>query len=499
MEKIRKQIVDLINRSEKILIMPSSPVDGDSLGSALALYLILKKIGKEVTVVCADHVPDTFKFLPTTKVISDEFSAANDFIVTLDCKKAKIKTIRTKLEQDKVNLIITAKSGQFSASDVSFQHGPHKYDLIITVDTGDLEQLGRFYEDNPEIFTSIPLINIDHHASNSNFGKINYIDIMSSSTTELLLPLIQNFEKETDQQLMDEDIATLLLAGIITDTGSFQNANTTPRSFAAAAHLIKCGARQQEIIQHIFKTKNLSTLRLWGRILTKMKIDKEYKFVWSVISRKDFADTGSMDDETGGIIDELMSNAPGTEIILLLKQKEDNLISGSLRTTSTAVDASSIAEMFGGGGHVQAAGFRIESDDIDLTEQIVTEKIREFQRARLGIQDKESKSEEITPEAAPEPKEITKSTKTEKKEKTIEKSTKVKPEKETKVSTPKPKKEEVKKDTVKKDKKPKSVDKSTPVSTETEEETFADIIVKKTSGEGEETDLNDNVLYRFED
>jgi len=467
MEKIRRQIVDLIKRSEKILIMPSSPVDGDSLGSALGMYLVLKKIGKEVTVVCSDPVPDTFKFLPTTAVISDDFTASNDFIVTLDCRKAKLKTIRTKLEQDKVNIIITAKKGQFSSGDVSFDHGPHKYDLIITVDTGDLEQLGRFYEDNPEIFSSIPLINIDHHASNSNFGKINYIDIMSSATTELLISLIEDIETEYDKKLMDEDIATLLLAGIITDTGSFQNANTSPRSFANSALLIKYGARQQEIIQHVFKTKNLSTLKLWGRILTKMKTDEEHAIVWSTISRSDFDDTGSTDDETGGIIDELMSNAPDTEIILLLKQKENGLISGSLRTTTAAVDASQIAELFGGGGHVQAAGFRIESDNIEKTEQMVIKKIKEYQGKRIGKRDQAvDYSTEVTPEKTEE---VIKSTETKKSvNKTSEQATPIKKEKTQTFKTD-------------------------------AEEALTDIVTKKTSNKSGETELEPGVIYKFED
>jgi len=382
----------MVKRSKSILIMPSIPVDGDSLGSALALYLILKKIGKQATVVCADPVPEAFRFLPTTGIISSEFSAARDFIVTLDCKKAKIKDLKTKLEEDKVNIIITAKKGQFTKEDVSFSHGPSRYDLIITVDTGDLEQLGRFYEDNTDLFFNIPIINIDHHASNSFFGKVNLVDVMGSATTEVMVPLVRDFEEEFGQKLMDEDIATLLLAGIITDTGSFQNANTTPRSFAVSAQLIRFGARQQEIIQHVFKTKHLSTLRLWGRILTNIRVDKEHRFVWSTISKKDFQDTGSREDETGGIIDELLTNAPGTEVVLLLKEKKDGIISGSIRTTTPAVDASAIAEMFGGGGHTQAAGFKIHSNDFAETAQSVIDGIKAFQAKRLNLGEKTDSS-----------------------------------------------------------------------------------------------------------
>lgn len=438
--------------------MPSTPVDGDSIGSALALYLALKKIGKQTTVVCADPVPESFKFLPTTTIISDDFNAANDFIVTLDCKKAKIKTLRTAIEEDKFNIIITAKSGRFSSGDVSFHHGPSKYDLIITVDTADLEQLGRFYEDNPEMFVSLPVINIDHHASNENFGKINLIDILASSTTELIVPLIEDMERHFEKDLFDEDIATLLLAGIITDTGSFQNTNTTPRSFAASAKLIKYGARQQEIIQHVFKTKHLSTLKLWGRILTKLKVDKDHRLVWSAINKKDFIDTDSKEEETSNIIDELMTNAPDADIVLLIKQKKDDLITGSLRTLSSSIDASAIAEIFGGGGHPQAAGFRIESTDFDKTVDHIITTIKNYQEKRLL----QSMDASLTTEVEVSP--------------VTEKST-----------------------TEKTTKKKKEINKKTPTAKVIEDETFTDIIIKKSATETSDTELEQGVTYKFED
>ena len=395
-----------------------------------------------------------FAFLPTISVINHEFAPGNDFIVTLDCEKNKIDSIKTKLEPNKVNVIITAKHGQFSAKQVSFTHGPAKYDLIITVDTADLLQLGRFYEDNTELFTKIPVINIDHHASNEQFGKINHVDIMASATTELLLPLIEAMEKQTETKLMDEDIATLLLAGIITDTGSFQNANTTPKAFAVAAQLVKYGARQQEIIQHIFKTKRLSMLRLWGRILSNIKVDNKNHFVWATISRKDFQDTGARDDETGGIIDELMTNAPGTEIVLILKHRNDGYIGGSIRTLNPSIDASAIAEMFGGGGHTRAAGFKIKSDDFAGTEQMVVEKIRGFHQSKIHA-GSASSLQEASAEAVVPPtlsmEELTETTDTS------------------------PEKDAI-------------------------EESFTDVIMRKAaSGETDLFKLDENIIYKFED
>lgn len=381
LNQIQQQVIQLLKNSEKVLILPSSPPDGDSIGSALALFLILKKMGKEATVVCSDPLPDVLGFLPKTNAIDNQLVTSNDFIVTLDCSKAKIDTIKTDVEDNKVNIIITPKQGTLSENEVSFNYGPSKYDLVVVVDAGDLSQLGKLYENNAGLFTQIPVINIDHHVSNNQFGKINYVDIMASSTTELMVPIIE----ELGNDLIDEDIATLLLAGIITDTGSFQNANTSPKAFSSASHLLGYGARQQEIIQHIYKTKNLTMLKLWGRVLSKIQYDPLYKIVWSTINQQDFKSTQSVEDETGDIIDELMTNAPGADVVLLIKERSDGLISCSVRTTSQAIDASQIAESFNGGGHVQAAGFKIKSNDLDATEKEIIKKVREFQAKRLNI------------------------------------------------------------------------------------------------------------------
>ncbi len=387
----QSQIVDLITRSQKILVLPSSPPDGDSLGSAIALYMALKKLDKDVTVICSDAVPEVLQFLPNTKIIDNKPVSTNDFIITLDCKDVKVETIKSSIEENKVNIIITPKNGQFNKKHLAFNQGKSDYDLIIVVDAADLSQLRSIYENNIELFQEVPVINIDHHVSNSHFGKINHVDIMSSSTTEIILPIFEELSRATDTDLIDEDIATLLLTGIITDTGSFQNANTTPKSFARAAELIAYGARQQEIIQHIYKTKQLSQLKLWGRVLSKIETDEQHRIVWSVVSQQDFKDTESSEEQTGDIIDELMTNAPGAEVVLLIREREDRTVGVSVRTTSAKVDGSKIAEHFGGGGHTQAAGFRIDDMDIKSAEYKIISFVREFQSKRLELIEKNNK------------------------------------------------------------------------------------------------------------
>ncbi len=382
----QQHVVDIINRSESILILPSSPLDGDSLGASISLYTALNKLGKAVTVICSDPIPEVYQFLPNSKVVGNKLVSSNDFIISLDYDESEIKEIKTIIEDKRVNIVITPKKeNQISEGNISFNRGEMSYDLIITVDCAELSQLRSIYENNIEMFQKIPVVNIDHHISNAHYGKINHVDIMAASTTELITPMLEQLSKEHDMKLIDENVATLLLTGIITDTGSFQNANTTPKSFEVASDLIAYGARQQEIIQCIYKTKQLSQLKLWGRVLTKIQTDEKYRVVWSALSQQDFRDTGSVEDETGDIIDELMTNAPGAEIVVLMKERKDSSISVSVRTTSAAIDSSKIAEHFGGGGHTQAAGFRIKDMDLVEAEYKVVDYIKEFQAERLRL------------------------------------------------------------------------------------------------------------------
>ncbi len=393
----------LIKNAKNVLILPSAPIDADSLGSSLAFYLTLQKLGKKVTVVAADAVPASYNFLPAINTISAELNFIRDFIITIDCRETPPENVRHEIQGNKVNIIVTPHKGALNKDLVSFSEGPFPFDCIITVDAADPVQFGKVYETFPEILHLAPVINIDHHVSNKGFGKINLVDVMAPATTTMILPLIEEMGADAGKQLIDADIATLLLAGLITDTGSFQNANTTPDAFALAAKLIGYGARQQEIIRNIYKTKKLSTLRLWGRTLTKIQFDEQHKLVWSVLTAKDFAEIGSSPDETEGVIDELMSNAPGAEIVFLLKEKGPQEVSGSIRTLSSSIDSSKLAGIFGGGGHIQAAGFKLSGKTIVEAEKTVVDGMRDFQKKRLGIVEAVTAAPVPTPVAAPTP------------------------------------------------------------------------------------------------
>lgn len=227
------------------------------------------------------------------------------------------------------------------------------------VDTADLALLGTLYADHVDLFSSVPVLNVDHHISNTRFGQLHLIDPTSASTTEVLYQWFTS--TPALQHQITADMATLLLTGLITDTRSFQNPNTTPRSLEVAAELLERGARQQEIIQHIYKTKPLSTLRIWGRALNRIQVDPRAGIVWSAVSREDLAEMGATSKETHGILDELISTIPHADVYVLFTELEEGGLKASMRS-SAAIDVSRLAaQTYGGGGHPRASGFRIPS------------------------------------------------------------------------------------------------------------------------------------------
>jgi phosphoesterase RecJ-like protein len=368
----KQQFIDLINKSTNPLILTHQRPDGDALGSLLALQMVLKKMGKQVSAICVDPVPQVFSFLPDANIISQEFSGTRDFVISVDASTVKPDKIFYKVEDDKLNIVITPKQGQFKHEMVTIADGNFKYDLIIVLDSTDPERLGISFEGNPDLFYETPVINIDHHPGNDYFGAVNIVDLTATSTSEILVSLI-----EALGQKFDEDMATALLTGITTDTGSFQNANTTPKSLTIAAQLVAAGGRQQEIVRNIYKTRSLSTLRLWGLVLSNMKQESEGRFIWSVLSMANFAEAGAKEDESNGVIDELLKTASGVDFALLLSERNGG-VHGSLRSVAKGVDVSAIATLFGGGGHTVAAAFQVEDTTLEKESQNIIDKIKRY-------------------------------------------------------------------------------------------------------------------------
>lgn len=380
---------NLIMSKEKILLLTHQKMDIDWLSSILTLWTFLENLGKEVKIISTDEISDSFEFLPFIKKVRVSKNATKDFIISLKLNWASVDKLKYNTEWDKLNIVINSKNWEITQEWISFAKWIWKFDLIICADTASLENLWDLYFENTNLFFETPIVNIDHHATNENFWQINLVDITAASSTMIVFDLIKNFS-ENWKEIIDEDIATLLMAWLITDTWSFQQNNTSPKSLEYAADLMDLWARQQEIIRNVYKTKQLSMLKIWWKILTNIKEDPISRVVWSLVGRDDFIETWASIDETDWLIDELMSNAPWSEVIILAKESKDGKIFVSLRSNSIAVDVSKIAKENWWWWHKSAAWFVIEDyKNFQAEMWKFIEKVQNSQKIRLWISEED--------------------------------------------------------------------------------------------------------------
>ena len=200
-------------------------------------------------------------------------------------------------------------------------------------------------------------INIDHHVTNGNHGEHNLVIDDASSTCEVLHHFLDY------KKAINKNIAACLLTGIITDTGGFQNMATTPLAVSIASRLMKKGVNINQITKFTLQQKPVNTLKLWGRALSRLKINKKDNVISTIITKKDLDDCNANEEALEGISNFLneMDEAQNG-VVMVLSERELGIIKGSLRTTNELIDVSKLAIILGGGGHKKAAGFSIDGN-----------------------------------------------------------------------------------------------------------------------------------------
>ena len=313
---LEQQIFRQLEKSKSLLIVFPADGDGDAIASALALFLFLKKIGKEADVAGCQPAESRqpLSFLPSYPEIQNNLNNLRRFIVSLNISESKVNQIKYTVDGNQLNFIISPANGWFKPEDVTARAGEFKYDLVVSLGTTDPEVLGPIYDDNVEFFYKTAVINIDHHSGNEDFGQVNFVDINAVATAEILFYLLKNYKPE----LIDENVATCLLAGIIQQTKNFKTANLTPRTLLTTSQLISLGARREEIVDHLYRSRDMASLKLWGRLLTNLKSEKNNELLWSKLSAADFRETGASIDRLTDVVDELIANVPSAKIITIL-------------------------------------------------------------------------------------------------------------------------------------------------------------------------------------
>ena len=295
--------VRVIDEAASVALACHLSPDGDALGSVLALGLALSDRGFALQVGWDDdpiELPSQYDFLPGGELLvpASSFRPA-DVAVALDCAAA--------------------------------------------------DRLGKLRE---RFEKSTTLVNIDHHVSNTKFGRINVVDEQAASTAELVVQLLARLGAE-----ITPEIATCLYTGVATDTGRFGYENVSPRTHATTGFLIQRGVKVEQISQRLYESFPFTYLKIQGRMLDRAQLMGERPFVFSYISQADLKEIGITMDDTDELINTLRATRDA-DVAVLFKELEDGRWKGSFRSKG-ATDVGSIAQLLGGGGHRLAAGFEL--------------------------------------------------------------------------------------------------------------------------------------------
>lgn len=229
-----------LEAARDILVLTHKNPTTDSLAASLALYLVLPKVGKRVSVVCPDKVTVEVSNLIGIDKVSDTLGNQN-FVISLDYIEGSIEKVSYTIEGDKFNLVIEPRPGfSFSSDKVSFadSHGSNA-DLIIAIGTARLEDLANLYQQTADLFQRADTVNIDTKAHNTRYGSLNLVYPQMESVSTLMTFLLQDL-----RLTIDSDIASNLLQGISSGTDNFSAPQTTAESFEAAALLLRSGAQK---------------------------------------------------------------------------------------------------------------------------------------------------------------------------------------------------------------------------------------------------------------
>jgi phosphoesterase RecJ-like protein len=305
-EKVQEHIAT----AGHILLLTDERIDGDTMGSTMGLFHVLKDLGKKVEVFSPKPLPQSFKFIPGIDVIRRD-------------------------------------------AEVFLQPS---IDLVIISDCSDGEYIKKFLPTMPH---KVPLISFDHHATNPMYGTINVVEPTAASTADVVWRFVKNVG-----YAVSPEAAQCFLTGIYTDTNVFSTANTTTAALEASTELVKLGADPKIIVRNHMMNRSVSALRLWGLVFGRLFHDPELDAVATAITRQDLQNFGATDEDLKSIsnfLNEMLEEKH--DVVVVYVEKGDGSVKGSLRSRNRDV-AKLAAEKYGGGGHKLAAGFKIPNSKL---------------------------------------------------------------------------------------------------------------------------------------
>jgi len=371
-----QQIFETIKRSQHPLICLPSGAGADHYATAIGWQQVLKKMGTSCTTVAADGTtPKQLHFLSGHADIKPHLDHLRRFVIELDASKTKVDELTYEMKGETLRVYLSPKNGFWDAKDVRTLSSAYLHDLIICIGSPDYESCAHLFSENTDFFFRTPVLNIDHSPENAHYGQINMVDLTASACSEVSFDVIDAFEPE----LIDEQVATAFLTGMIAKTKRFQTSTITPKTLQTASKLVAKGANREQIIQHLYRTRSVSTLRLWGRALARLKIDATIPMVWTLLSQQDFLHAGAHEQDLPDVIDELLSSSHEAKIIVLIYENAKRDVCAIVRT-ERPMDALFLCAPFHAQGTHEEVRLVFPQKTIVQVEQSLLETFKQMQK-----------------------------------------------------------------------------------------------------------------------
>lgn len=309
----------ILNQDRFLVVSHVNP-DGDAIGSTLAVGHMLKQLGKSFHMINEGQVPGKFGMLPGMPEIS--------------------------------NFLEMEAQGNRLA-----------FDCVISVDCADYERIGRVVDWFPD---SVPLLNIDHHPTNDSFGTAVLLRPDAAATAEVLYDLAYVLGIQ-----WEKPVAQCIYTGLLTDTGGFRYSNTTPKVLNIASEMLRYGVNGNELADQLLERLTFSSVLVLKKALAQLDFTPDKRIAWMSVSLDDIREAGADSGDMDGLVN-YPRNIEGVEVGILFKQADSTKYKVSLRSAGKA-DVAAIAQLFGGGGHVRAAGCTVSGTLQQVIDQVVAE------------------------------------------------------------------------------------------------------------------------------
>jgi phosphoesterase RecJ-like protein len=298
----------VLNARRMLLITHVAP-DGDAIGSLLGTGWMLRGLGKDVTMACGDPVPAVYTWLPGSEEI--------------------------------------------------VQQSTGSYDLVLSLDCSDRRRMGKVFA---EEMAALPLVNIDHHVTNTMFGTVNWVDPSSVATAQMALTLAQAMGWEVTPY-----VATCLLTGLVTDTRSFRTSNVDIAAVEAALRLMEAGASLSEIAHRALDQRPLASVRLWGQAIDRAHLQDG--LLWTEVTQEMRRRWALAESDDSGLAN-FLSGVREADIVVVFTERDNGTVDVGMRA-APGYDVSRVALELGGGGHPQASGSTLTGDLPQIRERVL--------------------------------------------------------------------------------------------------------------------------------